>query len=134
MSVNLNEIQQEAVRLCEEADTEIKYRNAISRVYYSLYHYAYDFAENNYTPPPSAIPGPSHAKLRELLSQDLGKDMDRRRMIRKLGISLRTLHERRCDADYQLNSGFCAEDVEDHKLRCLARIDDIQQLILAPAA
>lgn len=134
MSVNLDEIGQEAVRLCEEADSEIKYRNAISRMYYNLFHATLAFAENEFTPPPSTFRGSTHAKLAGMLSQSFEKDLPRRIKLRKLGVSLTVLHQTRCDADYQLDKTLTSADMDSHRRSCLARIQDIQNLSIAPAA
>lgn len=134
MSVDLQEVENEAVRLCDEADSEIKYRNAISRMYYSLFHATLSFAETEFTPPPSTFRGSTHAKLAGMLQQSFNKDLPRRIKLRKLGVSLAALHQTRCDADYQLGKNLTIADMESHKLSCLARIKDIENLQIAPAA
>lgn len=135
MSASTIDILQEAVRLCDDARSEVQCRNAVSRTYYGLYHTVLEFAENNYTPPPSAVGGSTHSKLSDMLADDYCKDPKRRLKIRKIGISLRNLHQRRCDADYHLHLSFTPDDVLAHKLACLDRVSEVGALTVAePAA
>jgi len=84
--------------------TDEKYdRTAVSRAYYSAYHYCLQLE--------TKLPAPSRGSgAHERLSQQLidARELD----LRKAGIFLRQLHGDRVDADYKIFEDFDGNNVE----------------------
>ncbi|UUJ42380.1 hypothetical protein L1A22_08805 [Pseudomonas extremaustralis] len=115
-------------------DGEISYRCAISRSYYGVYHAALNFADTVSVPPLSSMGGSSHRKLSSYFEGSFHEDKDLRLKYRKLGYSLKQLHDMRCRADYELGGPISRADAEIHIERCDLRISEIEGLSKAIAA
>ncbi|MDT8895622.1 hypothetical protein RSO41_13270 [Halomonas sp. I1] len=110
MPVTPMQIMEVADAITSESSTEATLRTAASRSYYSLYHHALEFADNDSDVPISNLAGPTHRKLSEYFSSSVAHPDWRRKAMRRAGILLRKCHDSRCYADYSISEPF-DEDV-----------------------
>lgn len=82
--------------------TEVDYRIAVSRSYYSAYHETLEFADSVLQLGVSNTSGPTHLKLSDCLTNYLCDDKDRQSIVRRLGARMHALHSLRIRADYHL--------------------------------
>ncbi|MBZ3661950.1 hypothetical protein [Pseudomonas monteilii] len=134
MSISYKEFLEFAERVVKEADSEFSLRNGVSRGYYGVYHLALGYADSISLPPVSDYAGPTHRKLSQFFEQSMNADMQMRRTLRRLGYSLKQLHDSRVDADYHLNETVTLKTAQDHLTRCALRVKDFNELINAKAA
>lgn len=134
MSITYKEFCEFAEQAVTAGASEFAFRNAISRGYYGIYHLALSYADSISIPPVSDYAGPTHRKLSQFFEQSMNADMQMRRTLRKLGYSLKQLHDSRIDADYHLGETITFKTAQDHLARCALRLKDFNDLIEAKAA
>jgi uncharacterized protein (UPF0332 family) len=127
-------VEEAAEYLAAGSDSEIKFRCSISRAYYGLYHTGLEYADTISTPPVSDTAGPSHRKLSAFFENNLDSDMGLRLSHRRLGYSMKQLHEQRISADYKLDHVITREVAESHLVRCNSMIQLVDTLKAAKAA
>ena len=106
----------------------------MSRAYYALYHIAVEHADEVHVPPVSALAGPVHQNLRAFYIDGLYADKVLQSKMKRVGYSLKVLHEGRCKADYDLKASVAAIDADLHYKRCEASVNLVEELRAARAA
>lgn len=120
--------------LNSEQPCETLLRSSMSRAYYGFYHVALAYAEKIGTPPPSAVVGPTHAKLGAFYQTAKQLDKDTQLKMKQVGWSLKALHELRCKADYRLDEHVTKAEAESCFERCVQKIEVVEDLLRARAA
>ncbi|WP_145991809.1 hypothetical protein [Pseudomonas sp. FFUP_PS_473] len=134
MSINYKDFYDYAAAEVIDGSPEFSLRNGMSRSYYSVYHLALEYADSVAVPPVSDCKGPTHRKLSEYFEKSFNADMELRRTLRRLGYSLKQLHDNRVTADYHLDESVTFTKAKEHLLRCDLRLKDFQSLLSAAAA
>lgn len=134
MAVIYKDFLGEAKAMLSSASSEIGYRSSMSRAYYSLYHAAVTHADEVHIPPVSSLSGPTHKTLRAFYTDGLYSDKVLQNKMKRVGYSLKVLHEGRCKADYNLASHVQAIDADVHFQRCEANVKLVEELRAARAA
>jgi uncharacterized protein (UPF0332 family) len=133
MPIKYQEITAVAFSLLNEKPcTEAALRSSMSRSYYGLYHAALLFADSVSVPPVSATGGSVHSKLGAYYQSNVDKAV--RLQMRKVGYSLKALHELRCKADYHLSANVDQLEADTVYQRCLDIIGVVEQLEANKAA
>lgn len=104
--------------LSTSPSSEIRLRSSISRGYYALYHSALKLADRVHVPPVSSQTGPSHKNLRAFYIDNLYPDKKLQNKMKRVGYSLKVLHETRCKADYELDQNISQMAADDFVQRC----------------
>ncbi len=135
MAIYYSDIAKEAARILHECNgEEVRYRVSMSKAYYALYHAALSYADSVSLPPVSDTSGPTHKKLRAFYCDDLAVDKAVRMKHRKIGWSLKALHEIRCNADYGLDLDIPYSDAEVQLMRVVETISVVEGLQRTKAA
>ncbi|MDV9032716.1 hypothetical protein Q7C30_011485 [Pseudomonas sp. RAC1] len=134
MSVSYKDFLDDAKDFLSHGASEIRFRNSVSRAYYSLYHVALQHADEVKLPPVSSQTGPTHKNLRAYYADGLYSDKTLQVKMKRVGYALKALHEARCKADYQLGSNVTALDADAHLKRCELMIALVEELRAARAA
>ncbi|MBH3307885.1 hypothetical protein I5P84_00265 [Pseudomonas mosselii] len=134
MAVVYKDFLDEAKSLLSGASSEIGFRNSMSRAYYSLYHAAVEYADEVHVPPVSSQSGPVHKNLRAFYTDGLYSDKALQSKMKRVGYSLKVLHEGRCKADYELSASVPAIDADVHLQRCELNVKLVEELRAARAA
>lgn len=102
--------------LCKDTfwqdDDDTKYRIIVSRAYYTAFHCAQIFLQDNHWE--SHQVGGEHEKVISGLKDMKKKSLDFQRKCKKLGLNLERLKCRRVQADYRDDSSFSDSDVKKH--------------------
>ncbi|CAN7663501.1 hypothetical protein [Pseudomonas sp. LjRoot263] len=120
--------------LSASPSAEIRIRSCISRGYYALYHSAIAHADGVHLPPVSSLSGPTHKNLRAFYIDTLYPDKALQSKMKRVGYSLKVLHETRCKADYQLGSHLSSMDADVFLQRCEIAIELVEDLEASIAA
>ena len=127
MSVTPHDLFQLASDLHQAATSEVQYRNAIGRAYYSCYHFAREFHNN--LPSPGQMPGTTvgnHAELaHRLQNPTIPKDDPRFRISRIVGTRLQTFHAIRIKADYRREMDVTKNESRDAIIKAAGIRDEI---------
>lgn len=102
---------------------EATVRTCISRLYYFLYHKVLNWLEGQWGQAINAMGGTSHKRLQdclEVLAED-NSDND----FNKLAMKLRSLHSKRCQADYKLQIAHQPRHIDS----MLREVEQADQLI-----
>lgn len=134
MSINYKDFYNYASDAIVADAPEFSLRNGVSRGYYSVYHLALEYADTIAVPPVSDHKGPTHRKLSEFFENSFHPDISIRRTRRRLGYSLKQLHDSRVVADYHLDESVTLGKAQEHLTRCDLRLKDFQALLAAAAA
>lgn len=134
MSVSYRDFLDDAKDFLNSGVSEIRFRNSVSRAYYSLYHVALQHADEVKLPPVSSQTGPTHQNLRAYYMNGLYADKALQNKMKKVGYNLKVLHEARCKADYHLGATVTALDADAHLKRCELMIELVEELRAARAA
>lgn len=134
MAVVYKDFLGEAKAFLSGASAEIGFRCSMSRAYYSLYHAALQHGDEVKIPPVSSQSGPVHGNLRAFYIDGLYSDKALQSKMKRVGYSLKVLHEGRCKADYELDATVQAIDADVHLQRCEANIKLVEELRAARAA
>lgn len=86
-------------KICCAESSEIGYRNAVSRSYYSMYHKVLSILDNDI---PNYANGGVHSSLLTYLSSSNSESYDTREL-KKLSYMLKAARDMRGKADYQLD-------------------------------
>ena len=115
MSVTPHELFQLASDLHQAATSEVQYRNAIGRAYYSCYHLAREFHDKlpSAGQPPAGSLGNHAALAHRLQNPTIAKDDARFRISRIVGMRLAAFHAIRVRADYRLDAAFTKNESSD---------------------
>ncbi len=127
MSVTPHELFQLASDLHQAATSEVQYRNAIGRAYYSCYHLAREFHDKLPSPgqPPAGSVG-NHAELAHRLLNPTIPNVDPRfRVSRIVGTRLQAFHAIRVKADYRLDAAITKNDSRDAIIKAAGIRDHI---------
>jgi hypothetical protein len=120
--------------LSASACAEIRVRSCISRGYYALFHSAKEHADGIHLPPISSLSGPTHKNLRAFYIDTLYPDKALQSKMKRVGYSLKVLHETRCKADYDLISHLSSMDADVFLQRCELAIGLVEDLEASIAA
>ena len=134
MSIVYKDFYDYAVSEVVGSASDFALRNGISRSYYCVYHLALEYADSVAVPPVSDCKGPTHRKLSEYYEKSFNADIDTRLNLRKLGYSLKQLHDNRVMADYHLSESVTFAKAQEHLVRCGMRLKDFEVLLSAAAA
>lgn len=134
MSVSYKDFLDDAKDFLINGTSEIRFRNSVSRAYYSLYHVSLLHADEVKLPPVSSQSGPTHQNLRAYYMDGLYPDKALQVKMKRVGYSLKALHENRCKADYKLDGTVTALDADAHLKRCESVIALVEELRAARAA
>ncbi|GGU68422.1 hypothetical protein GCM10009504_26960 [Pseudomonas laurentiana] len=115
-------------------DCEFSRRNSMSRSYYAVYHAALEYGDSVSVPPVSDFSGPTHRKLSKFFEDNMQADKPLRLKLRRLGYSLKQLHQGRCDADYEIDETISQLTARDHLARCESRLKEFEELLSSAAA
>ena len=114
--------------------SEMRVRSCISRGYYALYHSALSHANGIHVPPISSHSGPVHKNLRAFYIDNLYSDKALQSKMKRVGYSLKVLHESRCKADYDLVSHLSSMEGDAFVQRCELAIELVEALEASKAA
>lgn len=134
MAVMYKDFMDYAAEAIKVTDCEFSRRNSMSRSYYSVYHAALTYADTVSLPPVSSYSGPTHRKLSKYFEDNMNSDKPFRLKLRRLGYQLKQLHQRRCDADYELDETITFQSAQDHLTRCQKRLEEFEELLSEAAA
>lgn len=134
MAVGYKDFLTDAKEFLVGASGEIRFRNSMSRAYYALYHIAVEHADEIHLPAVSSLAGPVHKNLRAFYMDGLYSDKVLQSKMKRVGYSLKVLHEGRCKADYELGESVAAIDADLHYQRCEANVRLVEELRAARAA
>jgi uncharacterized protein (UPF0332 family) len=104
---------------CQEQHTEIGYRMAVGRSYYSMYHSVKDILQSQI---PNYKDGGVHFKLTEHLLDANNNEPHDRTKLKSLCYKLRQGKEFRCEADYNLNSTQMNLELSEQQLAQAKRV------------
>jgi len=108
-----------ALEIIDHAEcVEIDCRNAISRAYYSAYHYALLFATRELGEDVENLTGGTHKKLCDLLSTYICNNKEAQREIWLIATKLRLLHTARVRADYHIDETVTSKDARTNVRQC----------------
>lgn len=134
MAVSYKDFLGDAKDFLSNGASEIRFRNSVSRAYYSLYHVSLQHADEVKLPPVSSQSGPTHQNLRAYYMDGLYSDKALQNKMKRVGYTLKVLHESRCKADYHLGATVTALDADAHLKRCESMISLVEELRAARAA
>ncbi|WP_141224381.1 hypothetical protein [Vreelandella titanicae] len=128
MPVTPEQLDSAASHLCGSHASEVDRRNAASRSYYGLFHFATRYVDVNAQVSPSTLAGSTHQKLSEYFSSYSTPPRDKAMRVKRVGILLRKCHKARCDADYQLRIDFTSDSLKLCRHDCEQAINLIKGL------
>ncbi len=128
MPVTPEQIDSAAVQLCTSSCSEVDVRNAASRSYYGLYHFALRYVDKMAAVSPACLAGPTHSKLSQFFSSYSSPPREKAMKVKRVGILLRKCHKARCDADYELSTDFTSAELDLCRRDCDTAIDTIKVL------
>lgn len=114
-----------------DLDTEIGFRNSVSRAYYSIYHTVLDIIEGNI---PNYSGGGSHSSLIKYLEDSSNPEKYDKRQLKRLSYILKQQRDLRCDADYELDIDIITKATANDSIKQAHRIADICSELLNAAA
>lgn len=125
-------LQQAEVLIQEPSTSEVNIRSSISRAYYSAYHSAHEF--HNELSSPGETPPKNYSIHQELIyrltTPTIKSDTTQYKNSKKIGYMLKTLKDRRVQADYHLQLGITCDIaqlqlIESQKLIQLTQLTSI---------
>ncbi|MDB2331390.1 HEPN domain-containing protein [Alteromonas sp.] len=111
--------------------TEIGFRNAVSRSYYSIYHTVLSLVEQQI---PNYAGGGTHSSLIKYLEDPSCPERFDKRQLRRLSYILRQQRDLRCDADYELDVDTITETTAEDCIEQAMKVCSICQSLSSQAA
>jgi len=106
-----------------DAEGEMPARSAISRAYYGAFHHARQYAEQYGFVERAEGQGGTHKQLRAFLLQQTKNEP----ALNLVARHLKTLHEQRCRADYDLDHDISTADAADLRRRAEKAVNAIPE-------